>query len=104
MSPLKKVSLMKNWLHEPQKSTINEDVTICKLLQLVNPATSAVGERSFLTARNITKLNNMERFSNLTVLNSHKERTDKLCLAINLENEFAGLNDNQKRNFGAFNF
>ena len=41
-----------------------------------------------------------ERFSNLTLLNTHKDRTDKLFLD-NVENEFADRNDNRKRNFGA---
>ena len=35
-------------LPEPEKSMINEITTICKLL-LINPATSAAGERSFST-------------------------------------------------------
>ena len=41
-----------------------------------------------------------ERFSNLTLLNTHKDRTDKLFLD-NVENKFADRNDNRKRNFGA---
>ena len=41
-----------------------------------------------------------ERFGNLTLLNTHKDRTDKLFLD-NVENEFADRNDNRKRNFGA---
>ena len=58
---------------------INEVISVCKLL-LVNPATSASGERSFSTARRLkTWLRStmtQERFSNLTILNSHKERTE----------------------------
>ena len=42
-----------------------------------------------------------ERFSNLTVIKTHKDRTEKLCLA-DVENEFADCNDDQKRNFGTF--
>ena len=34
------------------------------------------------------------RVSNLTKLNTHKQRTDKLCL-IDVANEFAGLNENR---------
>ena len=41
------------------------------------------------------------RFSNLTILNTHKQRTDKLCL-VAVTNEFVALNDNRKGNFGTF--
>ena len=41
------------------------------------------------------------RFSNLTILNTHKQRTDKLCL-VSVANEFVALNDNRKCNFGTF--
>ena len=45
---------------------------------VVNPATSAASERSFLTARRLkTWLRsrmNQERFSNLTILNIHMQR------------------------------
>ena len=41
------------------------------------------------------------RFSNLTILNTHKQRTDKLCL-VAVANEFVALNDNRKGNFGTF--
>ena len=34
----------------PERKMINEVITVCKLI-LVNPATSAAGERSFSTAR-----------------------------------------------------
>ena len=42
-----------------------------------------------------------EHFSNLTILNSHKERTltERLSL-VDIGNEFADRNDNRKRNFG----
>ena len=41
------------------------------------------------------------RFSNLTILNSHKERTERLSL-LDIANEFADRNNNRKRNFGIF--
>ena len=46
---------------------------------------------------------NQERFSNLTVLNIHKERTDRLS-TIDIANEFifSDRNTNRKRNFGTF--
>ena len=44
---------------------------------------------------------NKVQFSNLTILNTHKQRTDKLCL-IDVANEFVALNENRKSNFGTF--
>ena len=46
-------------------------------------------------------LTTQTRFSNLTILNTRKQRTDKLCL-VAVANEFVALNDNWKGNFGAF--
>ena len=37
--------------------------------------------------------------SNLTILNTHRQRTDKL---IDVANEFVALNKNRKSNFGTF--
>ena len=90
-------------LSEAEKCMITEIITLCKLL--VNAATSAAGERSFSSARRpktwprstVTQT----RFSNLTILNTHKQRTHKLCL-IDVANEFAALNENRKSNFGTF--
>ena len=62
-------------LSEAEKCMITEIITLCKLL-LVNPATSAAGERSFSSARRLkTWLRStmtQTRFSNLTILNTHK--------------------------------
>ena len=44
-------------------------------------------------------LTTQTRFSNLTILNTHKQRTEKLCL-VAVANEFVALNDNWKGNFG----
>ena len=42
------------------------------------------------------------KVSNLSILmNTHKQRTDKLCL-VAVANEFVALNDNRKGNFGTF--
>ena len=48
-------------------------------------------------------LTTQTRFStgNLTILNTHKQRTDKFCL-VGVTNEFVALNDNRKGNFGTF--
>ena len=90
-------------LSEAEKCMITEIMTLCKLL--VNPATNAAGERSFSSARRLkTWLRStmtQTRFSNLTILNTDKQRTDKLCL-IDVANEFAALNENRKSNFGTF--
>ena len=89
-------------LPNPEREMIKEVITLCKLI-LVNPATSAAGERSFSTARRLkTWLRsrmNQERFSNLTVLNIHKERMERLSI-IDIANEFTDRNTNRKRNFG----
>ena len=91
-------------LSEAENCMITEIITLCKLL-LVNPATSAAGERSFSSARRLkTWLRStmtQTRFSNLTILNTHKQRTDKLCL-IDVANEFTALNENRKSNFCTF--
>ena len=88
-------------LPNPEREMIKEVITLCKLI-LVNPATSAAGERSFSTARRLkTWLRsrmNQERFSNLVVLNIHKERTDSLS-TIDIANEFTDSNTN---NCGTF--
>ena len=66
-------------LPNPEREMRKEVITLCKLI-LVNPAISAASERSFSTARGLkTWLRsrmNQEQFSNLTVFNIHKERTD----------------------------
>ena len=87
----------------PERKMINKVISVCNLL-LVSPET---GERSFSTARRLkTWLRStmtQELFSNLTMLNSHKERTERLSL-VDIANEFADRirNDNRKRNFGIF--
>ena len=91
-------------LSEAEKGMISDIITLCKLL-LVNPATSAAGERSFSSARRLkTWLRStmiQTRFSNLTILNTHKQRTDKLCV-IDVANEFAALNENRESKPGTF--
>ena len=78
-----------------------EVIVICKLL-LVNPATSATGERSFSMARRVkTWLRaNMKQqsFNNVAFLHTHKARTRLLDVA----NKFVPRNENRFRNFGKF--
>ncbi|CAB4030796.1 zinc finger MYM-type 1-like [Paramuricea clavata] len=94
---------VKNLDHNTQQM-INEVLTICKLL-LVNPATSATGERSFSTARRIKtwlRANmSQRRISHLAILNTHKIRSDNIRL-LDVANVFVSKNDNRKRNFGSF--
>ena len=70
-------------LSEAEKCMISEIITLYKLL-LVNPATSAAGERFFSSARRLkTWLRStmtQTRFSNLTILNTHKQRTENFVL------------------------
>ena len=91
-------------LPNPEREMIKEVITLCKLI-VVNPVTSAAGERSFLIARRLkTWLRsrmNQERFSNLTVLNIFKGRTDRLS-TIDMVKEFTDRNTNRKHNFGTF--
>ena len=91
-------------LLNPEREMIKEVITLFKLI-LINPATTAAGERSFSTARRLkTWLRsrmNQERFRNLTVLNIHKERTDRRS-TIDTANEFTYRNTHRKRNFGNF--
>ena len=58
---------------------INKVISVCKLI-LVNPTTSASGERSFSTDRRLKtsfrSTMRQERFSNLTILNRYKEKPD----------------------------
>lgn len=79
-------------------------IAIYQLL-LVNPATSATGERSFSTARRVkTWLRaNMkqQRFNNVALFHTHKPRTDKILL-VDVANEFVQRNENRFRNFGKF--
>ena len=91
-------------LSEAEKCMITGFITLCKLV-LVNPAISAAGYRSFSSSRRLkTWLRStmtQTRFSNLAILNTRKQRTEKLCL-IDVANEFAALNENRKSNFGTF--
>ena len=83
---------------------LTEVIVICKLL-LVNPATSATGERSFSTAKRVkTWLRaNMkqQRFINVALLHTRMARTDKIRL-LDVANEFDQRNENRFRKLGKF--
>ena len=89
-------------LDQCEKDLISEIVTIFKLI-LVSPATNAVSERSFSTARRVkTWLRssmNQVRFNNLATLMIHSDRTANIDLD-EVASEFASRNDNRKRHFG----
>ena len=72
---------------------------------MVSPASDAIGERTFSTARRIkTWLRStmrQVRCNNLAILNIYKEKTDAIDL-ISIANEFASGNDSRKKNFGTF--
>ena len=75
------------------------------LAHIGNPATSAFGERSFSTDRRLKtcfrSTIRQERFSNLRILNSHKERKDRLSV-VDIADEFSDCNSNRKIDFGIF--
>ena len=87
-----------------ERQLIDHVIVVCKLIY-VNPATSAIGERSFSTARRIkTWLRSrmlQARFNHLAILNTNKDRFDKLCL-VSVANTFVSLNENRDRNVGKF--
>ena len=91
-------------LTDYERHMITEVVVICKLL-LVNPATSATGERSFSMARRVKmwlRANmKQQRFNNVALSHTHKARTDKFRL-LDEENEFVQRNENRFRNIGKF--
>ena len=72
---------------------------------MINPATSASGERSFFTDRRLKtcfrSTMRQERFSNLTILNCHKERKAQLSPVV-IANDVFDRNSNRKRDFGIF--
>jgi hypothetical protein len=77
-------------LHPHERQLIDNVTTLCKLIH-VNPAMSATGERSFSTARRVKTWQRstmlQSRFSHLTILNTHKDRIDNLCL-VSVANAF----------------
>ena len=86
---------------------MSEVISVCKLI-LVNPATSESVERSLAQRLKTWFLSTItqERFTNLTILNSYKERTNMTNRPIRslvyLANECFDCNDNRRRNFGIF--
>ena len=91
-------------LPKEQLSMISDVIKIIKLI-LVNPATTASGERSFSAARRLkTWLRStmkQERFNSVGILHAHKYLTESVDL-ISISNQFIAMNDNRKRNFGYF--
>ena len=90
-------------LPAPERKLISDVISVSKRI-LINPTASASVERSFSTAQRLKtwfrSTMTQERFTNLTILKNHKERTSKhtRCL-VDLANEFS---DQQKDKFGIF--
>ena len=74
-------------------------------LSLVNPATTAIPERSFSLARRIkTWLRSTSTaacFNSLSILHAHKSVTDSIDL-VEVANDFTSKCDSRKRIFGRF--
>ena len=91
-------------LSDHERHMITEVIVICKLL-LVNPITSAIGERSFSMARRVKAWlrANMKQqcFNDVALLHINKARTDKIRL-LDEANEFVQRNENRFRNFCKF--
>ena len=89
---------------ECKKNLIPNMVKLIKLL-LVNPATSCTPERSFSTVRRLKTWlrSNMtnKRFNFLSILNIHKDLTDKTDL-VDVGNEFESLYDSRYQYFSTF--
>ena len=67
-----------------ERHVISEEMVICKFL-LVNPATSATGERAFSKVRRVILLRranimNQQKFYHVTILQTNKTSTDKIWL------------------------
>ena len=87
-----------------ERNLIPNMVKLIELL-LVNPATSCTPERSFSAARRMktwlrSTMTN-KRFNSLSILNIHKNLTDKLDL-VDGGNEFVSLYDSRHHYFGKF--
>lgn len=97
---LKEMSL----LDKPEKKFLVNVCQLCKILA-VNPASSATAERTFSLARRVKTWMRSTmlptRFNSVSILNFHKDRTDKLDL-IKIANAFVQLDDNRMRLFGKF--
>ena len=97
---LKEMRLLEN----PEKKFLVSVCKICRILT-VNPASSATAERTFSLARRVkiwmrsTML--PTRFNSVSILNFHKDRTDKLDLT-KIANAFIQSDDHRMRIFGKF--
>ena len=91
-------------LTDHERHMITEVIVICKFL-LVNPASSATGERPFSMARRVKmrlRANmKQQRFNNVALLQPHKARTDKIRL-LDVANEFVQQNKNRAHTFSKF--
>ena len=91
-------------LNNPKRHLLSNVMTIRKLFA-VNPTSSATGERTFSLARRVKTWMRSSmlptRFNSVSVLNFHKERTDRLDI-IKIANAFVQAKDNRLRVFRKF--
>ena len=87
-----------------QRTLIPSVMKICKLLD-VNPATSAISERTFSSGRNINtwqrSTTKAERFNALSILYIYKNITDEIDL-VGIGNDFVAKHSERKNIFGVF--
>ena len=86
-------------LENPEKKF---PVNVCKICRIL-PASSATAERTFSLARRVKTWMRSTmlptRFNSVSILNFHKDRTDKLDL-IKIAKAFVQSDDNRMRIFG----
>ena len=97
---LKEMRLLEN----PEKKFLVNVCKICRILA-VYPASSATAERTCSLARRVKTWMRSTMlptcFNSVSMLNFHKDRTDKLYL-IKIANAFVQSDDNRMRIFGKF--
>ena len=97
---LKEMRLLEN----PEKKFLVNVCKICRILA-VNPTSGATAERTFSLVRRVKTWMRSTmlptRFNSVSILNFHKDRTDKLDL-IKIANAFVQSDDNRMRIFGKF--
>ena len=88
-----------------ERQLIPNIIVLCNLL-LINPATSAIPERSFSLARRIKTWQRVtmtqKRFSSLAILNFHKHKTDRIDL-VPVGNDFIAKHHGRYSTFGKLN-
>ena len=91
-------------LQSIERQLIDHVIVVCKLIY-VNPATSATARGEVLlnrqTNQDVASIKNVAYTFQNSILNTHKDRFDKLCL-VSVANSFLSPNENHERNVGKF--